>query len=396
MADPISVHAKYALIGETLEIIENAEIVIGNDLKILEITESRKKIDETTVLMPAFFNAHAHAGDHGLRGVKSDSLEHLVGPDGLKVKYLNSLTDQKLRLNLENFNYESSILGIGGYNDFREGGFQGILPYIETPRLNKKVRKSGFRKRITGFENLQNRTFDLEDRNEILPFIQILGRPNRVEELDLVLDYGGLGVRDLYAYDLEDLFYMSRTVEKKDAHFQIHAGEDPELTRRSMVEHGMGDIQFCVENFKPNAIVHGNYGTIEDYSAIKENGTGLILCPRSNIFTKTKLHPYQLIGEAGLSPFQIGLGSDNAMFHSPSLWKEMKALYDNSHFSAKEILQMATIGGAKVSGFEGWEVKEGNYFNGNKWFFPRTFELPELYIRLIFQGRNAAIMHFTR
>ena len=393
MDEIFTVTARFALLGNDLEVTENVELTIDSNLKIIEISETKTIEEESTVLMPSFYNAHAHAGDHGLRGIKSSDLASLVGPDGLKIHYLLSLSEQKLRLNLENYNYESSILGIGGYNDFREGGFQGILPYLESERLKRKVRKAGYKTKITGFESIaEARSLEFA-LNDLLPFIQILGRPNNLEELDLILDYGGLGVRDLYAYDIEDLFFMARTVQKKDAHFQIHAGEDPELTKKSKTENGMGDIQFCAENLRPNAIVHGNHGTMEDYVSLKENKIGLILCPRSNIFTKTKLHPFDLIKEAEIPPLQIGLGSDNAMFHSPVMWKEMKSVFDNSSFSPREILQMATIGGAEISGFTGWSIEKGNHFNGLKLMFPRSIDREEIYTRLVFQGRNVAIMH---
>ncbi len=393
MEDPAIIHSRYALVGDSLELMENVELVIGKNLEILDISETTKVEKETTVLLPSFFNAHAHAGDYGLRGIKPNDLSILVGPEGLKVKYLTSLSDQRLRLNLENFNYESSILGIGGYNDFREGGVQGLTPYLESPLLKKKVKKAGYRTKITGFEGIEAKNSIEETLDYFLPFVQILGRPKDLEELDLVLDIGGLGIRDLYAYNMEDLFHMAKTVEKRDSHFQIHAGEDPKLTERSNIENGMGDIQFCAENLKPNAIVHGNHGTIEDYRALKEGNIGLILCPRSNIFTKTKLHPYDLIQKAGLSPLQIGIGSDNAMFHSPVMWKDIKAIFDNSSFSAREILQMATVGGANISGFKNWSLEKGNYFNGTKWLFHRSIDKDEIYTRMVFHGRNAAIMH---
>ncbi len=392
----VVIRAKYGLMGTELEIMENIEITLDDEFRVVEISESHRDEKECTVLMPSFYNAHSHAGDFGLRGVKPSSLEELVGPTGLKVRYLNSISSHKLKQNLQQFNHESYILGVGGYNDFREGGYQGILPYLESNVLKKKLFKAPHHGQTSPFELWDKKNELLHQfLNNHQPIVQILGRPKTVEETNLVLTYGGLGIRDVRYFDEQDLITVCRLAAKKNRQIHIHAGEDPDLTDEWKTTHGESDIEWSVKNLDPDVIVHGNHGEESDFEFLLEKKIGLVLCPRSNIFTRTNLHPYKIIADLNYDPLLFGLGSDNAMFHPSNMWKEMKALFDNSKFSSKEILQIATIGGASISGVSNWEISEGNIFTGNKFLFTRDLDRKKLYTELIFKGRNAGIMHLT-
>ena len=57
---------------------------------------------------------------------------------------------------------------------------------------------------------------------------------------------------------------------------------------------------------------------------------------------------------------KLGIGTDNFMANSPSIFKEMDFIYKIYHVDPKEILKMATINGAEILGLQNTGViKEG-------------------------------------
>ncbi len=390
-----SIKAKYALIGDDLNIMENVEIVVSDRLVILAIDEVSQPNGSETVVMPGLYNAHSHAGDYGLRGVKPDNLAKLVGPNGIKMKYLDSISEHRLRLNLEHFHHENYLFGARGYNDFREGGYQGLLPYVESEKLRKRlICGDGSKFEFFDDSRLENMTCESVDALFIdrFPLIQILARPRTVEETPLLLNHGGIGFRDVRQYEPDDMIWIAKRAQSKLRQVHIHAGEDPQLTALWQDFHGVTDVEWSIRSLHANSIVHGNHSTQDDLDLIKATNTGLILCPRSYEFTNTKPPDYAMLKKSDLSPLQMGLGSDNAMFHYPILWKEVKSVFDNSSFHSREILQMATVGGARTSGLTGWSIEKGNCFTGIKLFFPRPLNTENIYRSILFEGRNAGIM----
>lgn len=96
--------------------------------------------------------------------------------------------------------------------------------------------------------------------------------------------------------------------------------------------------------------VHCVHCTAEDIAILKESGTTVCLCPRSNELIGVGTAPVRNFLEAGL---QLTIGTDSlASNHDLNLWNEARFLRDNFNIPTGALLRMLTIAGAKVLGIE--------------------------------------------
>lgn len=98
--------------------------------------------------------------------------------------------------------------------------------------------------------------------------------------------------------------------------------------------------------------IHAVHVTPADVTLLKERGVSVVLCPRSNDRLFVGSAPHHLLKSAGIP---LALGTDSlASNDSLSLWDEMRFLRQTAPdaFSAEELLNMATIGGARALGLE--------------------------------------------
>jgi cytosine/adenosine deaminase-related metal-dependent hydrolase len=96
--------------------------------------------------------------------------------------------------------------------------------------------------------------------------------------------------------------------------------------------------------------VHGVHLNSADAHIIKQSGTSLVLCPRSNQKLDVGQAPAALFKSLGIP---LALGTDSlASNDSLSLWDEMRFLMElyPGTFSAEEILEMGTLQGARAIG----------------------------------------------
>lgn len=89
----------------------------------------------------------------------------------------------------------------------------------------------------------------------------------------------------------------------------------------------------------------------EDLEVLKTYKPKVCVCPRSNLFTGVGLPNLPLLLKSGL---EIGIGTDSlASNTSLSIWEELKTLYSAfPEVSPEILLQMATLTGAKILGYE--------------------------------------------
>ncbi len=99
--------------------------------------------------------------------------------------------------------------------------------------------------------------------------------------------------------------------------------------------------------------VHAVQATDRDIGLMKKSRTPVAHCPRSNKETGVGKMPLKKFLDAGIT---VGLGTDS-LASSPSLnmWDEMRyalRIHKNSGVSARDIFEIATLGGAKALGME--------------------------------------------
>jgi cytosine/adenosine deaminase-related metal-dependent hydrolase len=89
-------------------------------------------------------------------------------------------------------------------------------------------------------------------------------------------------------------------------------------------------------------------GTDSDFETLAELGIPVVVCPRSRVFFNNIPNISNML-DKGVT---VVLGSDNAMFNSPNLFKELKIGFDLANrfgkVKAETMLKMITINTKKV------------------------------------------------
>jgi cytosine/adenosine deaminase-related metal-dependent hydrolase len=174
----------------------------------------------------------------------------------------------------------------------------------------------------------------------------LLGRPIgslEEEELDRILAISdGFGLSSPLVYDTGSLELIRRKAGKKIV--ATHVSE----TRNT---YNQGDFELAIKYLKPDIIVHGVYLSQEQILEIVERDISLVACPRSNMWFSAGSPP---LAEALDSGANVALGTDNAGWINPNLWREMELAWNlirlrgKFDVKAKDILKMVTTNAAKA------------------------------------------------
>jgi 5-methylthioadenosine/S-adenosylhomocysteine deaminase len=125
--------------------------------------------------------------------------------------------------------------------------------------------------------------------------------------------------------------------------------EMPPAQHKTPVQY-LSEIEFLEA---PVCIVGGLHLSNQDFSILMRYLAKIIYCPRTNKLMKHGLFPYGKLREFGIP---IGLGTDQwEKRRGFNLWEEMRTAGQEGSMplpSAKELLQMATIGGARCLGLD--------------------------------------------
>ncbi|MHA2251562.1 MAG: amidohydrolase family protein [Candidatus Kariarchaeaceae archaeon] len=310
---------QYAFLGDELQLAQNIRVELDPDNRIVEIDEHHREIKNNLLLMPGLFNAHVHAGDIGLRGVSKDDLASLVGEGGIKHTYLNNLNEQELEKSLLQSLHEAEKAGTMGWADFREGGLKGLQPY------------------------------PLSERGTHIPF----GRPAR-DEVQELHDIAQIGFRDVVVFPVDDMIQIAEAAKELKKRIFIHASEDLHLRERWEREHGYSDVAWAIDHLQVDSIIHLTHASSDDIDQMVDAKVGGVVCLTSNQFTSVGIPPVEEMVNASI---KLGIGTDNAMFTSLSLWEEMHALSKYA-IDPHRLLSMACNEGANLAGLD-WGVSKG-------------------------------------
>ncbi|AEF96237.1 amidohydrolase family protein [Methanotorris igneus] len=325
------------LYGENFELKKGTLVIEGGVIKGFT-NEKVNAIKYKGIVIPSLINAHTHVGDAAIKDIGiNKTLDELVKPpNGLKHKFLNSCSDEELINGMLCALNELFENGIRYFCDFRENGIKGI--------------------------NLLKKAISLSELN--IDAI-ILGRPTKIikeeikKELNEILDNcSGIGLSGANEYSDEALKFIYRCTKDKDRIFAIHASEHEGSLKYSLEHYGKTEIERIIDlKVKPNFIIHATHATPNDMELLKENGIGVVVCPRANASFNVGLPNIRALLEHGIL---VGIGTDNFMANSPSIFKDMDFIYKIYHIEPKEILKMATINNAKILGIENVGIiKEG-------------------------------------
>ena len=263
-------------------------------------------------IIPTLINAHTHIGDTFIRQKNIElprNIQSLVAPpDGLKHRLLKNTNHDEIIEGIINGLHELEREGIDTFVDFRENGLKGI--YLLKKALEKVTLHS-----------------------------LILSRPSTHHttstELDQLLsESDGIGLSSIEDYDFEEVAYIAEYTNKARKLLSLHVSE----RFREKIE--------FILNLNPDFIIHMTHASRKDLELVKEHKIPIVVCPRSNHFfgMKANLENMKKIGNI------ILLGTDNFMFHTPSILEEIRFIQTHfpKLFSLEELLVMMTYEARKA------------------------------------------------
>jgi cytosine/adenosine deaminase-related metal-dependent hydrolase len=303
-----------ALLGDELRARRRISIEVEDGVvkSIDEGFKSKGLTFRNGVAIPALVNAHIHVLDYAFQEVGLDlELSELVSePHGLKHRLIARLSPKKvLRSSLSLF--ESLV---------RQGVYTAVV-FCERAEVLGYLRQYSERRGL----------------NAVL-----LTRPKRVNGsllLDEVLEGSdGLGLDSPLGYTVDELTQMRWKCAEKGLFKAVHVSETPKT-------HEEGDFKLALEVFDADMIVHGVYLEEDEICELSSRGTSLALCPRSNMWFSSGLPPLDQLTKHEVN---LLLGTDNAGWVNPDIWRELEALYNVSRLQGlrlnpEEALKMATV-----------------------------------------------------
>jgi cytosine/adenosine deaminase-related metal-dependent hydrolase len=291
------------LVGGDFEPVDGRIVVEEGEIVAVEETD----VDSDDVVLPAFVNAHVHLGDSIAKDARTDlPLADLVAPpDGVKHRLLRAASHEELVTAIRRSLAFMESTGTATCIEFREGGVDGVRAIDEAAE-----------------------TVDLDP--------VVLGRET-VEAMALSDGFGASGANDA---DFAEERAATREAGKL---FGIHAGEGDST-----------DVGPALD-LDPDFLVHVVHPEPHHLDRIEETGTPVVVCPRSNADTGVGLPPI----EEHAARTTVALGTDNVMFNSPSMFREMAFAAKITDLDDRTILRMATANGARIAGREDGMIETG-------------------------------------
>ncbi|MCI4365171.1 MAG: amidohydrolase family protein [Thermoplasmata archaeon] len=239
------------------------------------------------IVVPSPVNSHTHLGDAvSTREPPSGPVDQLVvSPDGYKFRLLATSPRKEKILAIRAALRRMRRDGTAAVIDFREEGVEGVR------LLRTATRGSGIRTLILG---------------------RPLARPVDPDELEELLALAdGVGLSSARDESAATRRIIAEACRRNGKRFALHASEavreppDSYLTPR------------------PDLLIHLAQATRDDLRAVAEAKVAVTVCPRSNaLFGRQP--DLQGMEAAGV---RMMLGTDNAMFHAPSIWRELEFSY---------------------------------------------------------------------
>ncbi|MBN1267155.1 MAG: amidohydrolase family protein [Anaerolineales bacterium] len=320
------------LTGETMEVLENTTMLVRNGLILgfdpppaeTEVVDMRGRL-----LCPMFINSHTHIGDTGAKdlGIGLSLEESVIPPDGLKHRFLSTLDRSSHITMMRHGMIEMLRSGTVAFADFREQSVEGAH------RLRTAAEGLPITPVILG------RLTENQEMEKSLP---------EAEKLLSIAD--GLGLRDVSAYDPEVLQRLR--LDYPEHIFAVHAAEGLAEELHSRKTTGRGQVARALD-WGVDALVHLVHADPDELLRAAEEGVFAVHCPRSNGILGDG---FANLSEWNTLGLDYCLGTDNIMFCSPDMLREMDIASrlgrginrDPTAVDSRRILQAATIYGARM------------------------------------------------
>jgi len=242
------------------------------------------------IVVPSPVNGHTHLGDAvAVREPPGGPVEALVAPPrGYKFQLLAGTPRPEKLAAMRSALRRMVQEGIAATLDFREEGVAGVELLREALRGIP----------IRGFA-----------------FGRPLARPIDPRELTQLLSVAeGIGLSSARDESEATRRAVARACRLAGKRYALHASE----AVREPPERYLDPT--------PDLLVHLAKATADDLAAVRDEGVSVVLCPRSNALfgRQADLRAMERLG------LRVLLGTDNAMFHPPSVWAELQFAYTSS------------------------------------------------------------------
>ena len=329
-----------------------ANILIEDNL-IVEVSphaSGGKEINaKGCIVSPSLINSHVHMGDSVVKDIgDGESIEKIVKPPhGLKHQLLARSKPQDIINSMRSSLQEMLDTGTTTIVDFREGGVNGIS-LLEKAGEDIPLRKVILGRHDSFFQQFPHHLS--HDFDEIIK--------NTLEILDSADGVGLSGFGELNE-DVAKVITQTCSSEGKLA--AIHAAEYEEVQQNSLKTTGKTEVERALEaGF--DILIHVTAPINLDLDLLKETDKSVVCCPRSNGALSVGIPPMKEMWDRGIN---LLLGTDNLMFNSPNMFREMEyALkvtrgYYREYFPPVEILKMATVNAGQALNLNLGCIEEG-------------------------------------
>lgn len=315
----------------------HANILIEDNL-IVEVSphaSGGKEIDaKGCIVSPSLINSHVHMGDSVVKDIgDGESIENIVKPpNGLKHRLLASAEPQDIIKSMRSSLQDMLSTGTSTIVDFREGGVDGVS------LLGRAGEGIPLRKVILGRHEVFFKPFPPSISSDMEMEIM-----NSTQE---ILEHAqGIGLSGFGEINDDVVKIITKTCSNAGKLAAIHAAEYEEVQRKSINSTGKTEVERALDaDF--DILIHVTSPLNLDLDLLSKTDTSVVCCPRSNGALSVGIPPIKEMWDLGIN---LLLGTDNLMFNSPNMFREMEyALkvtrgYYREYFPPVEILKMATV-----------------------------------------------------
>ena len=249
------------------------------------------------IVLPPPVNGHTHLGDAvATREPPHQPLAELVRPpNGYKFRLLSTTPRPQKIAAMRGALQRMAAEGVAATVDFREEGLAGIQD------LKKAAEGTGVHPVILG---------------------RPLARPiDPVELRRVVADGDGVGLSAAREEPRSVRDLVARRCRASGRFYALHASEE---TREEPEDYLRP---------RPDLLVHLTKASREDLAVVAQAHVAVAVCPRSNALfgRRPDLASFERLNLVGL------LGTDNAMFHAPSIWRELEFAYIAARLAGRPV-----------------------------------------------------------
>ena len=342
----ITIENAKVLYGENMEVVR-ANVLI-EDNKIVEVSQKvheGKIIDASgCIVAPSLINSHIHLGDSVAKDAgDGEHIDKIVKPpDGIKHRILRETPPEKIIDAMKESMRYMLKTGTTTFVDFREGSFEGIK------LLDEASKEIPIRKIVLG-------------RHE--SFLDPDAESSTVQRnaKKILRSCDGIGLSGFGEISNETARIITDTCRKEGKISSIHVAEYEKIQKDSLKLHGKTEVQRALEaDF--DLLVHLTSPMDNDLKNVGKNGVPIVLCPRSNGALSVGIPPIQEMLDHRIN---LLLGTDNVMFNSPNMFREMEYTlkvargYYRQYLAPVEVFKMATSNAARALGLNSGSIEEG-------------------------------------